>query len=126
MAITLGGKSYTLGWTWGAKRRLQEGLKERGVDLNSPDSAVGENLPLVIWAALDKATREGISVDEIEELVNPRNQVEVVTKLGQLFTESEPDREPEGNARAGAVETPTPGDQIHWISSESAPLLSSI
>jgi hypothetical protein len=95
--ITLGGKSYTLGWTWGSKRRLKEHLKAHGVDLQSADAAVFDNLPAVVWSAMDEESRSGISISQIEELLNPRNEEEVMKKLVSLFTQSEPAREPDPN-----------------------------
>lgn len=113
--ITLGGKSYTLGWNWGAKRRLKEKLAERGREL-SDAAAISENLPAVVWASMDKETRDSVSVEDIEELINPRNEVEVVEKIGSLFTQSEPDVK----TNPAAVKEPTAGKSTLTNSSQLA------
>lgn len=102
--ITLGGKSYTLGWTWGAKRRLKEVLASRGKELNDA-AAVQENIPAVLWAAMDSESRNALSVEDVEELVNPRNESEVVDKIGLLFKASEPDPEVKQGPVAGKIPT---------------------
>jgi hypothetical protein len=104
--ITLAGKSYTLGWTWGSKRRLKEWFTAHGVDGSSP-TAVGENLPAVLWVSLDASDRDLLSVEDLEELLNPRNEMEVATKIGNLFKASEP--EPDVKAVPVAVKGPTTG-----------------
>lgn len=104
--ITLGGQPYTLGWTWGAKRRLKEKLEEQGKSLKDAD-AITENLPAVLWASMDEDTRAALSIAAVEELINPRNEVEVVEKIGALFEKSEPD--PEVKQEPAAVTMPTAG-----------------
>jgi hypothetical protein len=115
--IMLGGKSYTLGWTWGAKRRLKERLAMQGSDLKDVN-AISENLPAVLWAALDNEARDSISVEGIEELVNPRNEAEVVEKISSLFAQSEPD--PEVKAEPAAVKRPTAGNSTSMKSEQLA------
>jgi hypothetical protein len=115
--IQLGGKSYTLGWTWGSKRRLKEWFTAHGVDGNSP-SSVGENLPAVLWASMDKGDRDSLSVDDVGELINPRNEIEVATTIGSLFTVSEP--EPDVKAEPVAARKPTTGISTSMNSGLSA------
>lgn len=107
MSITLGGTSYTLGWNWGAKRRLRERLASQGADLKNAD-ALAENLPAVLWASLDKETRSSLSVEDVEEMIHPGNEQEVIEKIGSLFKASEP--EPDPNAQPAAVKKPTAGN----------------
>lgn len=116
--LQLGGNTYTLGWTWGSKRRLKEKLEAQGSSL-SDTSAITENLPAVLWASLDKETRDSMSVEDLEELVNPANEAEVIEKIGSLFAKSEPDPDPKENPVAG--KTPTTGRQT----STSSPQLAS-
>jgi len=104
--IRLGGQSYTLGWTWGAKRRLKEKLEEQGKSLKDED-AITENLPAVLWASMDEDTRAALSIPAVEELINPSNEVMVVEKIGSLFTKSEPD--PEVKPEPAAATMPTAG-----------------
>lgn len=110
MEITLGGKLYTLGWTWGAKRRLKEKLEEQGKNLKDAD-AITENLPAVLWASMDTDARAALSIADVEELINPRNEVEIVEKIGSLFEKSEPD--PEVKQEPAAVTMPTAGTNSH-------------
>lgn len=114
--VTLGGKSFTLGWTWGSKRRLKEWFTAHGVDGNSP-AAVGENLPAVLWASMDKADRDSHSTEDVEELLNPQNELEIATALGTLFKASEP--EPDVKAGPAAAKELTAGRST---SINSAPL----
>lgn len=100
VSVTLNGKSYTLGWTWGSKRRLKEWFTAHGIDGNSPQ-AMGENLPAMLWASMDKPDRESLSVDDVSELINPRNEVAIAEKIGEMFKVSEP--EPDTKAEPVAV-----------------------
>ena len=118
--IQLGGKSYTLGWTWGSKRRLKEWFTATGVDGASATS-VGENLPAVLWASMDREARDALSVDDVGELINPRNEMDVATTIGSLFTVSEPD--PDTKAGPVAATEPTTGK---LTSNKSAPWESTI
>lgn len=115
--IQLGSKTFTLGWTWGAKRRLKEYLVSRGSDMKDVN-AISENLPAVLWAALDNEARASVSVEDIEEMVNPRNEALVVEKIGQLFTQSEPDPDPKPNPSAATK--PTEGKQTSTTYGRSA------
>lgn len=90
VTVTLGGKCYTLGWTWGSKRRLKEWTKANGVDAQSAQ-AMGESLPAMLWASMDKEDRDSISVSQVEELINPRNEVAIAEKIGEMFRVSEPE-----------------------------------
>lgn len=114
--IQLGARAFTLGWTWGAKRRLKEYLVAHGSDMKD-ENAISENLPAVVWAALDNDTRYSVTVEEIEELINPRNEVQVVEKIGTLFTQSEPD--PDVKPNPAAVKEPTAGKQTSTKSGPS-------
>lgn len=103
VTVQLGGKSYMLGWTWAAKRRVKERLK--------PEDPFEDNIATVLWAAMDKESREGISVEEIEELVHSGNEAEVVGKFSELFVKSEPKEEPGKNGDPVALSTATTGNQ---------------
>lgn len=120
MEIALGGKSYTVGWTWGAKRRLKEIILARGTDTTSV-LALSDHLPTAVWAGLDEETRAKVTVEEIEESLNPRNETEVIEKMGSLWKASEPDPEPEGKVSPVAVKTPTtgPSTSMNSVQSES-------
>lgn len=113
--IQLGGKPYSLGWTWAAKRRLKEALESTGADLTN-ETAVAENLAVVLWASLDKESRS-LTVEDVEEMIHAGNEVEVATKIGELFKASEPDPDPK--QQPAAVKEPTAGRST---STNSAPL----
>lgn len=121
--VTLGGKSYTLGWTWGSKRRLKEYFTAHGIDGNSP-SAVGENLPAVLWASMDKADRESLSMEDVEELLNPQNELEIATSLGGLFKASEPDSDVKAEPAAAKERPLTAGKSTSISSMPSASTIS--
>jgi hypothetical protein len=107
--ITLGGKSYTLGWTWAAKRRVREYLTAKYPNPETADQQ--EQLATAFWAGLDKESRTGLSVEDVEEMIHSGNEAELVEKMGSLFTKSEP--EPDPNVAPVAVmekeKTPTTG-----------------
>lgn len=107
--VTLGGKSYTLGWTWGSKRRLKEWLAAHGVDGTSPQ-AVGQNLPAMLWASMDEPDRSSVSVSDVEELLNPRNEGEIADAIASLFKASEPDPKPDPKTAPAAAKIPTAGN----------------
>ena len=105
MEIQLGGKSYTLGWTWAAKRRVQEYLTAK---YPNPELAPQEQqLSAAFWAGLDKETRSSLSVEDVEEMIHPGNEAEVIKRLSSLFEKSEP--EPDPNVAPVAAKTPTTG-----------------
>lgn len=106
--IQLGGKSYTLGWTWASKRRLKEALVARGTNLTE-QTGVAENLAAVLWASMEKEARAEMSVEDVEEMIHSGNEIEVATKIGELFKASEPDPEPAGKTEPAAVIKPTAG-----------------
>lgn len=116
--IQLGGKVYTLGWTWGAKRRLREFLATKGKTLDDP-KAIEENLPAVFWASLNKDQRGEVSIEDLEEVFNPSNEGEIAEKIGSLFKVSEPD--PDVKAEPVAAKEPTTGKST----STSSPQLAS-
>lgn len=111
--IQLGGKSYTLGWTWAAKRRL----KESGINL-SDQAVIAENLATVLWVSLEKDSRNDLSVEDIEEMIHSGNEVEVATRIGELFKVSEPD--PDVKQEPAAVTEPTAGRSTSMISGQLA------
>lgn len=116
VTVQLGGQSFKLGWTWGAKRRVKERLK--------PDDVFEDNIAVVLWASMDKETRESITVEEIEELVHPGNEAEVVGKFAELFKSSEPKEEPGKNGEPVAVKEPTTGNQSSRMSGRSESTIS--
>lgn len=104
--VRLDGESYTLGWTWAAKRRVRDHLKALG-----QESVHGEeHLSTVVWASMDKESRESLTVEDIEEKINPRNEAEIAEKIRQLIMVSEPE-EPKPKTEPGAVTQPTPGSR---------------
>lgn len=119
--ITLGGKSYTVGWTWGAKRRVRDHHIAKYA--NPQDVAEEENLATILWAGMDQETRSGISVEEIEELIHPRNEADIAGKIRELIAKSEPDPEPEVKADPAAVKTPTAGSSNSNKSGQSESLI---
>lgn len=116
--ISLGGKSYKLAWTWGAKRRLNERLVAAGKELTAPNS-IAENLPAVVWASMDEEAREKISVEQIEDLIHPGNEIEIIDKFSVLFSQSEPDPAPNAEPAAGKKQ-PTAGRSASKKSGQSA------
>lgn len=107
--IQLGGKSYTLGWTWGARRRARVALTDRYPDPKNVDKS--EAIAAALWASMDKETREAVSVEDIEEMIHPGNEIEIMQKIDELIKASEPDPEPEGNAQPAAGKKPTAGSK---------------
>lgn len=119
--ITLGGKPLTIGWTWGAKRRVRDHHIAKYA--NPQDAPEEENLATILWAGMDKEVRASLSVEDIEDLIHPRNEAEVAKKIRELIAKSEPDPEPEVKAEPAAVKTPTAGSSN---SSKSGQLASTI
>ena len=112
--ITLGGKSYTLGWTWAAKRRARDYFASQGKD---PDKATQEeNIAVALWASLEKEARDSLSVGDIEEVINPANEEAILEKMSSLFTKSEPDPKPE----PVAAKIPTTGRSTSMSSPQLA------
>lgn len=116
--VTLGGKPYELAWTWGSKRRL--GDKAQITDAK----ALSDNLGALVWATMDKESREALSVEDVEELLHPGNQVEVIDKIGSLFALSEPSEEPGKNGGPVAVKEPTTGNLTSRTSGQSESTIS--
>lgn len=119
VGIRLGGQGYDLAWTNGAKRRYNDWLTSHGIDPKATDT-LAMNMGVVIWASMDKDARTSLSVEDVEEMIHPGNEGEIVERFGALFTKSEPDPDP--NVQPGAVKKPTPGTS----SIESGPLASTI
>lgn len=102
--IQLGGKSYTLGWTWAAKRRVRDYLAARHGDPLKANEE--ENLATVLWASMDKEQRESLTVEDVEEMVHPDNERIIAEKIRDLCLRSEPDP----NVDPVAVKKPTTGE----------------
>lgn len=105
--ITLGGKSYTIGYSWGGKRRAREYLTRQGADPAKANEE--EYLSTLLWACMDKESRSSLTVEDVEDMIHPGNEVEIGEKLKQLIVRGEPDEEPEGKTRPEAVKVPTSG-----------------
>lgn len=103
--IRLDGKSYTLGWNWGAKRRARETILSRHADPQNVDQS--EAMAAAVWASMDKENRAELSVEDVEEMIHPGNEVEVMEKVNRIIKSSEPD--PEVKAEPAAVKMPTAG-----------------
>lgn len=104
--ITLGGKSYTLGWTWAAKRRVREYLAAKYPNPETADEQ--EQLATAFWAGLDKESRSSLSVEDIEEMIHSGNEAEVVERMSALFKKSEPEPDP-NVAPVAETKKPTTG-----------------
>lgn len=99
--ITLGGKSYELAWTWGAKRRVRDVLAVRGKD--DTNTSAEERFALALWASMDEESRSSIKVEEVEDLIHPGNEEEVAERLNALTEKSEPEKS-EGNGKPATKE----------------------
>lgn len=119
--IQLGGKPYTLGWTWGAKRRVRESLIGRHAD--PKNAGEEENLATVLWASMEEEHRKALTVENIEDMIHADNEVEISKKIEELCLRSEP--EPDPNAQPAAVKKPTAGTE-RSASTSSARLESTI
>lgn len=104
--VTLGGRPYTVGYTWGVKRRIREKLQEKGLDAAGNQE---EYLAITLWSGLDAEARATLSVEDVEELISPTNEQVIVLKLQELIVRSEP--EPDPNAVPSAAKTPTEGER---------------
>ena len=120
--VELGGQLYEIGWTWAAKRRVRECLLARHADPAAVHEE--ENLAAALWAALDKEARTALTLDDVEEMINPANEVAVAGALRALIIRSEP--EPDPNVKPGAVTMPTPGLEKKSASTSSGRLESTI
>lgn len=107
--VRLGGKSYELGFTLGAMKRA----KELGVlTLDTSDqSAMMLALPEYVWSCLTEEDRKGLTVAQINELINPSNVAKVAEAIGELFKASTPAEDPSGNVVPAAATEPTAGKQ---------------
>lgn len=106
--VVLGGKTYTVGYSWGGKRRAREQLARNGADPNKAHEE--EYLSTLLWACLDREARASLSVEDVEDMIHPGNESEIGEKLRQLIVRGEPDEEPEGkNDQPEAATVPTSG-----------------
>lgn len=105
--IQLGGKSYTLGWTWGAKRRVRESLTKHHAD--PTNAGAEENLATVLWASMEEEHRKALSVEGIEDMIHADNELEISKRISELCLRSEP--EPDPNEQPAAVKQPTAGTE---------------
>lgn len=119
--IQLGGKSYTLGWTWAARRRSREYLIAQGKENTASQY---ENVAAALWAGMEERVRAEISVGAIEEMIHPGNESEILEKMSALFEKSEPDPDP--NAKPSAAKIPTEGKQTSMSSGRSAGSISGL
>ena len=114
-SVTLGGRTYALGYTLGAMKRAKE-LGVLTVDMTD-DTAFILSLPEYVWSCLDTEGRNDLSVDAIRELMNPLNAKAVAQSMIELFKKSLPKGEPDPNAKPAAVKEPTAGNQSTSINS---------
>lgn len=100
VVVRLGGKDYTLGFTIGAMRRAKE-LGVSQVDV-SDGSALMLAIPQYVWACMTSEARQSLSVEEIDELINPSNISGISEAIGELFKASLPE-DTSGNAQPAAT-----------------------
>lgn len=105
--LALGGKVYTIDFTWGARLRCQEYVESRGKDPSSVNRF--ESIAAAIWAGMEDEDRAGLSVATILDMIHPGNEPEILAKIGELAEKSEPDPEPQVKTEPGAVRELTPG-----------------
>jgi hypothetical protein len=110
VSVSLGGKSYTLGWTWAAKRRVRDYLTSIGKDGAGVHEE--EYLSAVLWASMEKDARTDLSVDDVAELINPSNETEIAEKIRRLCIASEPESDPNVEPAAAKMEEPTAGRSL--------------
>lgn len=93
VTITLD-RPRTLAFTLGAMRRMKEAV---GVDLNHmTDLAISvEDAGGFVWAMLINADREGVTRDDVDEMIHMGNLQEVTAALTSLIGET---KGAEGNA----------------------------
>lgn len=109
VSVQLGGKDYTLGWTWGAKRRVRELMRELGIE-NPSDANQEEYVAMGLWAAMEDEARATITFREIEERINPTNEVEISKTVMGMILRGEPKEKPGKNGEPVAVKKPTTGN----------------
>lgn len=112
--IQLGGKSYTLGWTWAARRRSRDYMVSKGKENSATQY---ESVAVALWAAMEEKARAEISVEAVEEMIHPGNESEILEKMSTLFEKSEPDPDP--NAQPSAAKIPTEGQPALRMSGRS-------
>lgn len=97
MALTLGAMRRIKEATGRSITELQQG--ERGIEV--------EHVGAYIWAMLVNADREGLSVEDVEEMIRPRDLPEVTAAFAKLFTAASEGAE--GNApRKDRKKAPAP------------------
>lgn len=107
--VELGGKSYELGFTVGAMKRAKE-LRVLNIDAND-ETAFMLALPEFVWSCLEGSARKELSVEQIDELMNPSNIKEIAQSVGALFRASLPEENTSGNGEPAAVKEPTAGSR---------------
>lgn len=108
VSVQLGGKSYTLGWTWGAKRRVRDLMLELGIT-DPADANQEEYVAMGLWASMEPDARSTVTFREIEEMINPANELEISTTVMGMIVRGEPKEEPGKNVGPVAVKEPTTG-----------------
>lgn len=112
VTIQLGGKSRLLGWNWAVKNGLRKHIKADGEDPGAV-SVIVDYLPAVVWFAMAPEDRGNLTVSDVEELLHPRNEVEITNEIAKLFHESEPPpSDTAGNETPAAVTKPTAGKKL--------------
>lgn len=120
--IQLGVKSYTLGWTWGAKRRARETILSRHADPQNVDQS--EAIAAAVWASMEKEKRAELSVEDVEEMIHPGNELEVMEKINQIIKSSEPEPDTSGKTVPAAAKMPTAGKSASMNSVQSESTIS--
>lgn len=103
-------KPRELGYTLGAMRRAQE-LGVLKLDMED-DVSFMLALPRYVWACMDSEGRKDLTIETIEEMMNPLNAKTIARKMIELFKASLPPEDPSGNAEPAAAMMPTAGGSI--------------
>jgi hypothetical protein len=96
-----------LGWTMGAMKRAKA-LGVLAVDWNDQTETMLA-MPALVWSTLDAESRAELSLEELDEILNPRNMLEIINQITALFGESEPEAVPEGNGQPAPAKKPRAG-----------------
>lgn len=91
----------TLGFTLGAMRRIKETLGTLEIDTEAGDEGLVTTLPSYIWACMDAEGRAALSIEQVEDMIHPRNMGPISQALRDLFEQSAPEGA-EGNAGSAA------------------------